>query len=343
MIASILKQEKEILNKDTNTYSMGKITFITGGARSGKSSFAERLLSSSDSVLYIATGIPFDDEMKERIAKHKERRNKNWQTIEAYKNIGEIINKNSSDIECILIDCITIMINNLMLLDNDIDWNSIPMEKAGKVENDIQIEIAAMLNAARDFKGTTIIVSNELGMGLVPIEPLGRHYRDIAGRANQMIAEEADEVYFLVSGIAMKVKEHQIPYPCPLPYPYPENTSTQLDHEKLNVYKIALNFSILTNEINNMLPDGFSHIKDQLFRASSSIALNIAEGAGEFSPGDKARFYRIAKRSATECASIFDICKIYNIIDENNFSSGKNMLLQISGMLTKMAKNRRQG
>lgn len=185
---------------------MGKIILLTGGARSGKSAFAEKLLKNKNDVLYIATGIPFDSEMKDRIAKHRERRNKKWITAEAYKGLDDIINKNKNSIKYILLDCVTLMINNLMLVDNNIDWNASGPEEIDKFENSIMNEIDRLLSAARDFKGSAIIVTNELGMGIVPAEPLGRHYRDIAGRANQVIADAADRVFLLVSGIPVKIK-----------------------------------------------------------------------------------------------------------------------------------------
>jgi adenosylcobinamide kinase/adenosylcobinamide-phosphate guanylyltransferase len=188
---------------------MGKIILITGGARSGKSRFAEMLLKNNDDVLYIATGIPFDNEMKDRIAKHRERRNKNWTTVEAYHRLDKIINENTKNRKFILIDCVTLMINNLMLVDNNIDWNSACPEEISKLENSVMSEIESLISAARNFTGRTIIVTNELGMGIVPAEPLGRYYRDIAGRANQIIADAADEVYLLVSGIPVIIKGQQ--------------------------------------------------------------------------------------------------------------------------------------
>ena len=185
---------------------MGKIILITGGARSGKSRFAETLLKNKNDVLFIATGIPFDSEMKDRISKHRERRNKKWITAEAYKGLEKIINDNTKNISYILLDCVTLMINNLMLVDNNIDWNTAGPEEIDKLENSVISEIDGLLRAGRNFTGRTLIVTNELGMGIVPAEPLGRHYRDIAGRANQTIADAADKVYLLVSGIPVIIK-----------------------------------------------------------------------------------------------------------------------------------------
>lgn len=185
---------------------MGRIRFITGGARSGKSRFAENFLKNEDNVIYIATGIAFDDEMRDRIAKHKELRNKNWITIEAFKGFKEILKDKLNNKDFILLDCVTIMVSNLMLLENNIDWDKISPEEVNLVEESIQNEIYEFIDMAKNFSGETIIVSNELGMGVVPPTPVGRYYRDIAGRMNQIIADKSDEVYFVVSGIPMKIK-----------------------------------------------------------------------------------------------------------------------------------------
>ena len=111
------------------------------------------------------------------------------------------------------------------------------------------------------------------------------------------------------------------------------------DHEKLDVYKAAIDLITLINSIVENLPRGRAYIADQLQRAGTSIPLNIAEGAGEFSPNEKIRFYRMARRSATECASIIDICLRLNIVEEINYSKSRELLMRIVAMLTKMAKN----
>ncbi len=185
---------------------MGKIIFITGGARSGKSSFAESLLAGKDNVLYVATGIGFDDEMKDRIARHRSRRNPAWKTVECYRDLVRTLGKELPAIDHILLDCVTIMVSNFMVLDAGVDWDSAAMEDVDAIEDVIRKEMAAFLNMAKAFRGDTLIVSNEVGLGLVPPAPLGRYYRDIAGKMNQVIAGIADEAYFMVSGIPMKIK-----------------------------------------------------------------------------------------------------------------------------------------
>ena len=112
------------------------------------------------------------------------------------------------------------------------------------------------------------------------------------------------------------------------------------DHEKLDVYKAAIEFVVLVNSIVETLPRGRAYLADQLQRAGSSIPLNIAEGAGEYSSNEKIRFYRMAKRSATECAGIFDICQRLQIVTESYYLEGRGLLARIVAMLIKMAKEK---
>jgi adenosylcobinamide kinase / adenosylcobinamide-phosphate guanylyltransferase len=185
---------------------MGNLVFVTGGARSGKSRFAEELVGTGDDVVYIATAIAFDDEMKERIRHHRERRNPRWKTIEGYRGLGNKLPEYFASCRCVLLDCITVMVTNLMLENSNINWDAINAKEVDFIEKIIDNEINELLDALRAFKGTAVIVSNEVGMGIVPATPLSRHFRDIAGRINQKIAACADDVYFVVSGIPMKVK-----------------------------------------------------------------------------------------------------------------------------------------
>jgi len=110
------------------------------------------------------------------------------------------------------------------------------------------------------------------------------------------------------------------------------------DHEKLDVYKASLELVVLVEEVVNQFPRGRSYLADQLQRASTSILLNIAEGAGEYSDNEKIRFYRMAKRSATECAAIFDICKHFQLINDHQSVRSRELLIRIVAMLTKMSK-----
>lgn len=109
------------------------------------------------------------------------------------------------------------------------------------------------------------------------------------------------------------------------------------DHEKLDVYRAAIEFVVLIDKIVEQFPRGRAYLADQLLRAGTSIPLNIAEGAGEYSSSEKVRFYRMAKRSATECAGIFDICKQLEMVDEGLLVKGRELLVRIVAVLTKMA------
>lgn len=111
-----------------------------------------------------------------------------------------------------------------------------------------------------------------------------------------------------------------------------------LDHERLDVYQLSLDFVVTASDIVENLPKGRAYLADQLNRASSSIVLNIAEGAGEFSPADKARFYRIARRSGTESAASLDICRKLKLIDESTYARGRDQLLRIVSMLVRLCK-----
>jgi four helix bundle protein len=111
------------------------------------------------------------------------------------------------------------------------------------------------------------------------------------------------------------------------------------EHERLDVYKAAVAFLTLIDEIIEHLPKGRGHLGDQIERASTSINLNIAEGAGEFSAAEKARIYRIARRSATECAAILDVCRARKLVDVTRLDAGRDLLLRIVAMLTRMILN----
>jgi four helix bundle protein len=115
------------------------------------------------------------------------------------------------------------------------------------------------------------------------------------------------------------------------------------DHEKLHVYQVAIELIVLIDGIVEHFPRGRAYLVDQLQRAGSSVPLNIAEGAGEYSDNEKARFYRMAKRSATECAAIFDICRRLSIIEEQRYLKSRDLLIRLVEMLTKMVKGLRSG
>ena len=171
---------------------MGKITLVLGGARSGKSSFALGLAKKYKKVGFIATCDGLDREMRERIKKHKILRPKNWATFEKNKHIVSALDDMGNNFDCIIIDCLTLWVSNLLLSKNK--------------EEKIAQEAVAVLARLKKNKARAILVSNEVGLGLVPVNKLGRKFRDIAGRVNQLAAKEADEVFFTVSGIPTKIK-----------------------------------------------------------------------------------------------------------------------------------------
>ena len=192
---------------------MSKMIMVTGGARSGKSTYAEAIAKSlGDNILYIATAKRTDDEMILRINKHIEQRPSNWRTIEAYRDFDNILPKYIDGIDGVLLDCITIMTTNLMLDCPEVydctmtQWDDLTKEQVQEVENNIHKEVQALINFAKSSEPSFIFVTNEVGLGLVPEYKMGRDFRDIAGRVNQMLAKACDEVYFCVSGIPMKIK-----------------------------------------------------------------------------------------------------------------------------------------
>jgi len=178
----------------------GKLIFIIGGARSGKSNFAEKIAAKANQeVAYIATGQPLDDEMKIRIKKHKDRRPINWETYEEPIEVRELVSRLGLEKEVILIDCLTLLTSNLLLREED-------KVEDQKWQEEILLEIKRLAEISYKVPAQVIIVSNEVGMGLVPDNPLGRVYRDILGKANSIIVDKADEVFMMVSGISLKIK-----------------------------------------------------------------------------------------------------------------------------------------
>jgi len=185
---------------------MSKIVTVTGGARSGKSSFGEALLKkSSGKKGYIATATPFDDGMKERIKNHQNSRPKAWQTFELPYEISSHIDKISKSCDIAILDCITVFSSNI-LFEKEYDWEKISYEKISVLEEKIIDEIQQIIEKARVCNLDLVIITNEVGSGIVPGNRLSRVYRDIAGRINQRLSELSDEVYVTISGIPLKLK-----------------------------------------------------------------------------------------------------------------------------------------
>ncbi len=184
-----------------------KLILVTGGARSGKSIHAEKMAGElSRSVVYLATAVAGDVETRERIKDHQATRPECWVTLEESTEVGFALDRIPEGTEVVLLDCITFWITNLLM--EELGSREVEGEELKRLERELiqeAKELAKKLEQKKqDFN--IIVVTNELGMGLVPEYPLGRIFRDVVGKANQLTARAADEVYFLVSGIPMKIK-----------------------------------------------------------------------------------------------------------------------------------------
>jgi len=177
---------------------------ITGGARSGKSSFAQELAASSNEpVLFVATAVAGDEEMRQRIEQHRRSRPATWFTLEAATDIGRRIESKIGVMRVVVVDCITLLLNNIFnqyhhQIDEQID--------ADIVEEKATIEIDKLVASIERTDASFIIVTNEVGLGVVPANNLSRLYRDLLGKANQTLASCADEVYLMVAGLPLQIK-----------------------------------------------------------------------------------------------------------------------------------------
>lgn len=184
------------------------IILCSGGARSGKSEFAEQLaLSLKGRKAYVATGQAFDDEMKDRIKKHQLRRGNEWITFEIplhlHENWEQI--KNVSDV--ILIDCLTMFTSNHVFAHGDINTQ----EDANRIESIILEELRLLLQKINNSNDKTVIfVTNEIGLGIVPENKLARYFRDITGRVNREVASAANRMYLTISGVTIELKSQEV-------------------------------------------------------------------------------------------------------------------------------------
>jgi adenosylcobinamide kinase/adenosylcobinamide-phosphate guanylyltransferase len=211
---------------------MGKLTLILGGARSGKSSYAEKRAKElgGDSVLYVATSETKDEEMVERVEKHRSERPSAWGALEAPRNVAQALRHRScrehagarrqaqdtalrqerNEASVILLDCMTFLVANYLMEaagpedDPFDDPSSDPFD--AQIEADVVADVEDLIAFVKETDVEMLVVSNEVGLGVVPPYELGRAYRDILGRANQILARHADEVLLFVAGIPMKVK-----------------------------------------------------------------------------------------------------------------------------------------
>lgn len=176
-----------------------RLILILGGARSGKSAYAETLAGQlGRRVLYIATAEAKDQEMAERITAHRRARPPEWDTLEAPQHVAAALAGLDTRPDAILLDCLTLLVSNMLLAQEG--------EPPGDIETAVLAEIEAILAVRVEKAAPLIVVSNEVGLGVVPASNLGRLYRDLLGRANQQLAAQADQVIFMVAGLPLTVK-----------------------------------------------------------------------------------------------------------------------------------------
>lgn len=169
-----------------------RLVLVIGGASSGKSEAALTLAGSRGPRAFLATGQGLDEEMSARIARHQATRSADWETVEEPLEVEAWLAEQGRHYQTILFDCVTLWLSNLL--------------GVGLTEPVILTRVRVLLDKMRGTGATVVIVSNELGFGLVPAEPLGRAFRNLSGLANQSIAQEADEVYLVVSGMSLRMK-----------------------------------------------------------------------------------------------------------------------------------------
>ena len=183
-------------------------TLILGGARSGKSTYAEMLASKlGQRVLYVATAQALDEEMRVRVAAHQSRRARDWITLEVPRNVGAAIRElpDVGATDVVLLDCLTLLVSNVLL-------SGVPDAPEPDVDRawaGVQAEVESLLEVHQDLGVHLIVVSNEVGLGIVPPYSLGRTYRDCLGRANQLLARVADQVILMVAGLPVDL--HRLP------------------------------------------------------------------------------------------------------------------------------------
>ena len=173
-----------------------QLIFVLGGARSGKSRFAEQLASQGGRVLYVATAEALDDEMRLRIAAHRRQRPADWDTLEEPIALPTVLGRVLEGYDTCLLDCLTLWISNMLLAAED----------SPNAEQEILSAADELLELYERSSATWIVVSNEVGLSVVPASPLGRTFRDVQGRVNQMMAARADRAYMLIAGLATDLK-----------------------------------------------------------------------------------------------------------------------------------------
>lgn len=177
------------------------IRLVTGGSRSGKSSFAESLYKDKKDVVYIATSKVWDKEMEERINLHRDTRPKEWRTYEGNCKLKEAVGKEGN----YLLDSVTVMVSNIMF-DITKDLEYIDYSLQDKIENKVVLELEALIKEIKENNYNLTLVTDEVGSSIVPEHHISRVFRDIQGRVNQRVASIADEVYLVCCAIPVKIK-----------------------------------------------------------------------------------------------------------------------------------------
>ncbi|MDP3878702.1 MAG: bifunctional adenosylcobinamide kinase/adenosylcobinamide-phosphate guanylyltransferase [Dehalococcoidales bacterium] len=186
-----------------------KNILITGGVRSGKSHFAQELArDSGELVLFVATAAAGDDEMRQRIEEHRRSRPAAWRTLEVTTHVGDRIPQRIGRAKIVIIDCITLLVSNCFGQYADANEERIDV---ALVEQEVTREIGELVECISRLEAGFVIVTNEVGAGLVPPNQMGRLYRDLLGKANQLLAQQVDEVYLMVAGLPLRVKPSQYP------------------------------------------------------------------------------------------------------------------------------------
>jgi adenosylcobinamide kinase/adenosylcobinamide-phosphate guanylyltransferase len=173
----------------------GSVTLVLGGARSGKSRYAQQLAEQSRHVVFVATAKASDEEMRAKIERHREDRPKEWPTVEEPLDLPKVLAEHEIESEVIVVDCLTIFAANLL-------------EAEGEDSAAIGGRVEALCEALRTAQCTVVLVSNEVGSGVVPPYPVGCRFRDLLGEINQKVARVADDVVLMVAGLPLALKGH---------------------------------------------------------------------------------------------------------------------------------------